>query len=138
MDNNKDIFDDMEYTVVLDGSYRSPYMAAEMEKEAAKAEAEPAQEPVKEPENEAKGANAEAEKLYAEYEKMFLKDYTALDKDDIYPHSYQWRVGDRYSADKLSVIEAALKRKKRIADTDEYQEYVEKVKKSKFSPDSWE
>ena len=135
MDNNKDIFNDMEYTVVLDGNYRSPYMAAEMEKEAAEAEA---QQSVKEAEKEIDDSKASAEKLYETYEKMFLKDYTALDKDDIYPHSYQWRVGDRYSEDKLAVIEAAVKRKKRIADTEEYQAYIEKVKKSKFTPDSWE
>ena len=50
---------------------------------------------------------------------MFLKDYTALDKDDIYPHSYQWRVGDRYSEDKLAVIEAAVKNGARLDGWDE-------------------
>ena len=133
MENNNKDFKDMDYTVVLDRNYRGPVIEAEQKKqeaEAAKA--------VIEPEIEFDASKAEAEKIYETYESMFLKDYTALDKDDIYPHSYQWRVGDRYSEDKLAVVEAAIRRKKRIAETEEYLEYVEKVKRSKFTPMSWE
>lgn len=133
MENNNKDFNDMDYTVVLDRNYRGPVIEAEQKKqeaEAAKA--------VIEPEIEFDASKAEAEKIYETYESMFIKDYTALDKDDIYPHSYQWRVGDRYSEDKLAVVEAAIRRKKRIAETEEYLEYVEKVKRSKFTPMSWE
>ena len=133
MENNNKDFKDMDYTVVLDRNYRRPVIEAEQKKqeaEAAKA--------VIEPEIEFDAGKAEAEKIYETYESMFIKDYTALDKDDIYPHSYQWRVGDRYSEDKLAVVEAAIRRKKRIAETEEYLEYVEKVKRSKFTPMSWE
>ena len=133
MENNNKDLKDMDYTVVLDRNYRGPVIEAEQKKqeaEAAKA--------VPEPEIEFDAGKAEAEKIYETYESMFIKDYTALDKDDIYPHSYQWRVGDRYSEDKLAVVEAAIRRKKRIAETEEYLEYVEKVKRSKFTPMSWE
>lgn len=133
MENNNKDFNDMDYTVVLDRNYRGPVIEAEQKKE----EAEAAK-AVIEPEIEFDASKAEAEKIYETYESMFLKDYTALDKDDIYPHSYQWRVGDRYSEDKLAVVEAAIRRKKRIAETEEYLEYVEKVKRSKFTPMSWE
>lgn len=133
MENNNKDFKDMDYTVVLDRNYRGPVIEAEQKKQ----EAEDAK-AVPEPEIEFDASKAEAEKIYETYESMFIKDYTALDKDDIYPHSYQWRVGDRYSEDKLAVVEAAIRRKKRIAETEEYLEYVEKVKRSKFTPMSWE
>ena len=133
MENNNKDFKDMDYTVVLDRNYRRPVIEAEQKKQ----EAEAAN-AVPEPEIEFDASKAEAEKIYETYESMFIKDYTALDKDDIYPHSYQWRVGDRYSEDKLAVVEAAIRRKKRIAETEEYLEYVEKVKRSKFTPMSWE
>lgn len=133
MENNNKDFKDMDYTVVLDRNYRGPVIEAEQKKQ----EAEGAK-AVPEPEIEFDASKAEAEKIYETYESMFIKDYTALDKDDIYPHSYQWRVGDRYSEDKLAVVEAAIRRKKRIAETEEYLEYVEKVKRSKFTPMSWE
>lgn len=133
MENNNKDFKDMDYTVVLDRNYRGPVIEAEQKKQ----EAEAAN-AVPEPEIEFDASKAEAEKIYETYESMFIKDYTALDKDDIYPHSYQWRVGDRYSEDKLAVVEAAIRRKKRIAETEEYLEYVEKVKRSKFTPMSWE
>lgn len=133
MENNNKDLKDMDYTVVLDRNYRGPVIEAEQKKQ----EAEAAN-AVPEPEIEFDAGKAEAEKIYETYESMFIKDYTALDKDDIYPHSYQWRVGDRYSEDKLAVVEAAIRRKKRIAETEEYLEYVEKVKRSKFTPMSWE
>ena len=133
MENNNKDFKDMDYTVVLDRNYRGPVIEAEQKKQ----EAEAAN-AVPEPEIEFDASKAEAEKIFETYESMFIKDYSALDKDDIYPHSYQWRVGDRYSEDKLAVVEAAIRRKKRIAETEEYLEYVEKVKRSKFTPMSWE
>ena len=78
------------------------------------------------------------ERLYAEYEEMCFKDPTILDKDDAYPHSYQWRVGDRYDPAKIEVLKAALREGKRITDTEAYQEYIEDIKSRKLEPLSWE
>ena len=78
------------------------------------------------------------ERLYAEYEEMCFKDPTILDKDDAYPHSYQWRVGDRYDPAKIEVLKAALREGKRISDTEAYQEFVEDIKGRKLEPLNWE
>ncbi|MBQ3428423.1 MAG: hypothetical protein IJH28_01455 [Mogibacterium sp.] len=78
------------------------------------------------------------ERLYAEYEEMCFKDPTILDKDDAYPHSYQWRVGDRYDPAKIEVLKAALREGKRITDTEAYQEFVEDIKGRKLEPLNWE
>ena len=74
------------------------------------------------------------ERLYAEYEEMCFKDPTILDKDDAYPHSYQWRVGDRYDPAKIEVLKAALSEGKRITDTEAYQEFIEDIKSRKLEP----
>ena len=78
------------------------------------------------------------ERLYAEYEEMCFKDPTILDKDDAYPHAYQWRVGDRYDPAKIEVLKAALREGKRITDTEEYQNFIENIKSRKIEPLSWE
>ena len=78
------------------------------------------------------------ERLYAEYEEMCFKDPTILDKDDAYPHSYQWRVGDRYDPAKIEVLKAALSEGKRITDTEAYQEFIEDIKSRKLEPLNWE
>ena len=78
------------------------------------------------------------ERLYAEYEEMCFKDPTILDKDDAYPHSYQWRVGDRYDPAKIEVLKAALREGKRITDTEAYQEFIEDIKSRKLEPLNWE
>ena len=78
------------------------------------------------------------ERLYAEYEEMCFKDPTILDKDDAYPHSYQWRVGDRYDPAKIEVLKAALREGKRITDTEEYQNFIENIKSRKLGPLNWE
>ena len=69
---------------------------------------------------------------------MCFKDPTILDKDDAYPHSYQWRVGDRYDPAKIEVLKAALREGKRITDTEEYQNFIENIKSRKIEPLSWE
>ena len=61
-----------------------------------------------------------------------------LDKDDIYPHTYQWRLGDKYDAGKAPVLEEAIKKGVRIADTEAYEKYIQEVKSRKFEPDSWD
>ena len=55
--------------------------------------------------------------LYREYEKMRLNEPTVIDTDDIYPRSYQWRMGDRYDMGKVAVLEEALKNWKKIEET---------------------
>jgi len=113
---------DFEYTIVMDASYLSP--AA---REAKKAEDSADMAP-----------NADYELLYYDYERMIFRDPTVLDKDDAYPHSYQWRMGDRYDPAKIEVLKAALSEGKRITDTEAYQEFIEDIKSRKLEPLSWE
>ncbi len=124
---NNDINDlkDYEYTIVLDGSYMAP--GSEVEVIAEEVPAKKKEDP-----------KAEADRIYAEYEAMCMKEPTVLDTDDIYPHSYYWRIGDRYDPAKVAVVEAAIKDGKRIADTEAFAEYAEKVKNSKYTPESWD
>lgn len=81
---------------------------------------------------------AAIDRLYDEYEKMCYKESTAVDKDDAYPHSYQWRIGDRYDEAKVAVLREALKERKLIADTEAYLIYVEEIKSRSFRPESWD
>ena len=146
MDKIFDKFDkaeDFDYTIVMDPRFPGvipdgPAPAAET--------AAPAKEPIPAAEAAAPAKDAEPEKpvidpwerLYSEYEEMCLKEPTILDLDDAYPHSYQWRVGDRYDPAKIEVLKAALMEGKRISDTEAYQEYLEDFKRRRFEPVSWE
>ncbi|MBQ6388456.1 MAG: hypothetical protein IJH90_02345 [Mogibacterium sp.] len=78
------------------------------------------------------------DRLYEAYEKLWMREPTVLDTDDIYPHSYQWRTADRYNAGKLAVLTEAVKTGKRIAETEAYERYVEAGKHRKFKPDTWD
>ena len=78
------------------------------------------------------------DRLYYEYERLCLQDPNTLDKDDIYPHTYQWRLGDKYDAGKAPVLEEAIRRGVRISDTEAYAKYIQEVKSRKFEPDSWD
>lgn len=78
------------------------------------------------------------DRLYAEYESMCLREPTILDSDDAYPHSYQWRIIDRYDPVKIALVKAAIKEGKKIADLEAYQEFLENVSKSKIGPANWE
>ena len=80
----------------------------------------------------------EVDLLYAEYEQMCMMDPTVLDRDDIYPHSYQWRMGDRYDPVKVGLVREALKENRKIADTGKYREFVEEMKKSRIDTISWD
>ena len=122
MDHNEK---DIDYTIVLDGSYTGPLPGS-------------AESATAEPEAENTGHKAAIDRLYEEYEQMCFKLPTVLDEDDIYPHTYQWRIGDRYDPVKVAVVEEALKRGKKIAETEAYESYVEGVKKSGFRPVSWD
>ena len=75
--------------------------------------------------------------LYSEYEKMRLNEPTVVDTDDIYPRSYQWRMGDRYDMGKVAALEEALKNWKSIEETEAYSKYIEVVTNSGLSPDAW-
>ena len=115
---------DFEYTIVMDASYLGPD-ANDFRK----------------PEDSADMANdpnAEYELLYYDYERMILRDPTVLDKDDAYPHSYQWRVGDRYDPGKLEALEEAINNRIRISDTQAYKKYIEEMKNRRFKPESWD
>ena len=125
--------DDFDYTIVMDPRYPgldpvAPEQAAPAAPEKESAPAASPEKPVIDP----------WERLYAEYEEMCLKEPTILDMDDAYPHSYQWRVGDRYDPAKIEVLKAALREGKRITDTEEYKKYLEDIKNRRFEPVSWE
>ena len=124
MDNNKEN-KDLEYTIVMDASYKGPQI------QTGSGSAE-------NPAAEADVSKREIDLLYDAYERMALMEPTILDVDDAYPHSYQWRMGEKYDPDKVAVVEEALREKKRISDTDAYQKYLEKISGSKFKPESWD
>lgn len=125
MDNKKTFNDkDFEYTIVMDASYLGPDVNESRKPEDS---ADIADDP-----------NAEYELLYYDYERMILRDPTVLDKDDAYPHSYQWRVGDRYDPLKIEALEEALNNRVRISDTQAYKKYIEEMKNRKFKPESWD
>ena len=81
---------------------------------------------------------AAMDSLYFEYEKLWLMSPTVIEKGDVYPRSYYWRLGGRYDPDKKAVLEEALAVGKMIEYTEAYQQYVEKIKNVKFKPDSWD
>ena len=124
MDNKKTFNDkDFEYTIVMDASYTGPDVNDFRQPEEGSDQPDP---------------NAEYELLYYDYERMILRDPTVLDKDDAYPHSYQWRVGDRYDPGKIEALEEALNNRTRISDTQAYKKYLEEMKTRKFKPESWD
>ena len=125
MDKKKTYYDkDIEYTIVMDASYLGPD-----EEDLNQSE-----------EEQAETANqiAEYEMLYFDYEKMALMLPTVLDMDDAYPHSYQWRVGERYDEGKIAALQEALNNRSKIEDTTAYKKYVEDFKSRKFKPESWD
>ena len=125
MDDKKTFSEkDFEYTIVMDASYMGPDASDLKQDEAGQ--------------GEAADRIAEYELLYFDYEKMILRDPTVLDKDDAYPHSYQWRVGDRYDPAKIAALEEALNNRVRISDTQAYKKYIEDMKNRRFKPESWD
>lgn len=163
-DKNNNKNNDFVYTLVMDESYKGPASVTSDTKleeminftPGAVADIDAQNEPGQEEDRRKKEAEkAEANKaavermkaierrelidrLYYEYEKMCLKEPTVLDTDDAYPHSYQWRIADRYEESKVLALEEALKNKIRIADTEAYQKFLEDVKSRKYSPVSWD
>ena len=115
---------DFEYTIVMDASYIGPDVNDFRKPE--------------EGADKANDPNAEAELLYHDYERMILRDPTVLDKDDAYPRSYQWRVGDRYDPAKLAAVEEAINNRCRISDTQAYRKFIDEMKDRKFKPESWD
>lgn len=130
MDKNYD-----EYTVVLDGTYKKPD-TKDLQAHAEELKSYlPDEKPESDPTSE---INEKMERLYYDYEKMCLKLPTVLDKDDVYPHSYQWRLGDKYDPAKLEVLEEAVRKGVKIEETEAYVKYVEGIKRQKFTPLSWD
>ena len=113
--------ENFDYTIVLDGSYNGPEIETADD---VKAEKDSEQEKM--------------DRLYYEYERMSFRDPNVLDKDDAYPHSYQWRIGDKYDPAKKPVLEEAIEKGVRITDTEAYENYVEEIKHRKFTMESWD
>ena len=130
--DKKDNAKDFDYTIVLDPRYPSLDDQEQAEAAAQTAEASVEQAPEKD------DRKAAVDRLYAEYEAMCYKEPTVVDMDDAYPHSYQWRIGDRYDVAKVAVLREALKERKLIADTEAYLIYVEEIKSRSFKPESWD
>ena len=112
---------DFEYTIVMDASYTGPDIND-----------------LRKPGDEAMDPHSEDERLYVDYERMAFRLPTVLDKDDAYPRTYQWRVGDRYDPAKLAAVEEAISNRCRISDTDAYQKFIDEMKDRKFKPESWD
>ena len=115
---------DFEYTIVMDASYTGPDVNDFRKPE--------------EGAGNGNDPNTEFELLYRDYERMILKDPTVLDKVDAYPHSYQWRMADRYDPGKIEALEEAINNMKRISDTQAYRKFLEDMKNRKFKPESWD
>lgn len=109
---------DFDYTIVMDASYVGP--------------------DVRKAETPEADNRAITDRLYGEYEQMCRRMSAVFDADDLYPHSYQWRMGDRYEPAKVKAVEEALQKGVKIADTEAYEKYAEEVKNRSFMPDSWE
>ena len=125
MDKNKTFNEkDFEYTIVMDASYTGPDVNDFRDADDGA--------------EKAGDTNAEYELLYKDYERMILRDPTVLDKDDAYPHSYQWRMADRYDPGKIEALEEALNNVTRISDTQAYRKFLEDMKNRKFKPESWD
>ena len=115
---------DFEYTIVMDASYTGPDVNDFRKPE--------------EGAGNGNDPNTEFELLYRDYERMILRDPTVLDKDDAYPHSYQWRMADRYYPGKIEALEEALNNRTRISDTQAYRNFIEDMKNRRFKPESWD
>ena len=115
---------DFEYTIVMDASYTGPD-ASDLRTAGEGAV-------------QAGEAHAEDERLYTDYERMAFRLPTVLDRDDAYPHSYQWRVADRYDPGKLAALEEALNNRTKVEDTDAYRKFIEDIKNRRFKPESWD
>ena len=115
---------DFEYTIVMDASYMGPDVN-DLKK-------------IDEDAGKAADMIADYEMLYFDYEKMCLKWPTILDMDDAYPHSYQWRIGDRYDLGKMEALEEALKSETKIENTEAYRKYISNVTHRKLPQMSWD
>ncbi len=134
-----------EYTLVFDGEFKGQGSLDSGGTEVARAqEAKPVQfqktapqpEPVKR--TEPADMKEKIDRLYFEYEKMCLKWPTILDMDDAYPHSYQWRIGDKYDLGKMEALEEALKAEIKIENTEAYRKYISSVTHRKLPQMSWD
>lgn len=140
-DNNNDY----EYTLVFDGDFKGQGPLDSGGTEVARsAEARTASDkrtmhqtaPVQR--TEPLDLKEKIDRLYFDYEKMCLKWPTILDMDDAYPHSYQWRMGDKYDLGKMEALEEALKSETKIENTEAYRKYISNVTHRKLPQLSWD
>lgn len=134
-----------EYTLVFDGEFKgqgpldsggTELARAQEVKQAPVQRAVPQAAPVKK--TEPADLKEKIDRLYFDYEKMCLKWPTILDMDDAYPHSYQWRIGDRYDLGKMEALEEALKSETKIENTEAYRKYISNVTHRKLPQMSWD
>ena len=78
------------------------------------------------------------DRLYYEYESMRMMEPGIVSRDEVYPRSYYWRLGDRYDPGKIEVIKEALRLNVKIENTEAYERYVEEVRARKYAPPSWD
>lgn len=76
--------------------------------------------------------------LYNEYIAMHSGEIGFFDSDDLFPRSYHWRLDDRYAPEKKEILQEAIKFHKKIEETQAYQDYAEKKKRSKKIQLSWD
>jgi hypothetical protein len=145
MNKNNNEKNDFDYTIVMDKTYIAPDPEDIRREEAARKAAKEQDKSPASNENQGKDQDKKPvdfrklmDGLYDEYERMCFKEPTVLDKDDIYPHSYQWRARDKYDPSKKEVLEEALKLGVKIIDTPAYEKYAEEVKKSSSAAVKWD
>ena len=117
--------DNIEYTIVMDPSFTQTGGKGS-EKDPVSAD------------KSKRTAGNSMDTLYAEYEMMCLREPTVLDSDDAYPHSYQWRLLDRYDPAKIALLKKAVEEGKKIADLEAYQEFLEDVSSRRIEANIWE
>ena len=98
---------DYDYTIVLDGNYLETSGHEEKlgkEVKRLKPEDQQTKTPADDSQDEKQtDSKVRVDLLYSTYEKMLFKEPTIMDDDDAYPHSYQWRMGDRYDPGKIQL-----------------------------------
>lgn len=76
--------------------------------------------------------------LYSEYISMHSGEIGFLDSDDLFPRTYHWRLDDRYAPEKKEILQEAIRLHKKIEETQSYQDYAERKKRSKRMELSWD
>lgn len=80
----------------------------------------------------------EMDDLYEQYIAVHRGEIGFLDEEDLFPRSYHWKLEDKYAPDKKEILEEAVRFRKKIEETQAYQDYVEKKKRQKTMDMSWD